>query len=527
MKIKDIVVVGGGSAGWMTAAILIKSFPDKNIAVIESSEIPRIGVGESTYDGINLYLEYLEIDREDFFAYTDATIKLGVQFRNFYKESGSEDFLYPFGKPNLKGTMFNLQDWQFKKVFKPETPIQEYAEFHFPSALLMKHNRLSDDKDKFEDFDHIYYSALHFDAIKFADWLKNNYSIPRGVKNIIGTVENISKNEEGIKSLTLKDGRVFHADLYIDCTGFKSLLLEKTLDEEFVSYRDVLPNNYAWAAQVDYIDRSVELENVTRCTALKNGWCWNTPLWSRIGSGYVYSNKYISHEEALEEFKDYLKNGLALPRSEEQVDSLKFNNIEMKSGIHKRVWVKNVVAIGLSAGFIEPLEGNGLFSVHEFLFELIKALYREEITQWDRDVFNQSVQNIFDQFVDFIRLHYSLSIRKDSEYWIENSQRHYDFESMSKRGGLPNHLLYTQEAKNVTLIPPTVGGITWICAGMNYPFIDTFSVKRKDIYNKEGYREKLEDCLTYLEDRKNIWEHHALQSETSEQYLQRKYYNKD
>jgi hypothetical protein len=524
MKINNIVIVGGGSAGWMTASILIKSFPNKNITVVESPNIPTVGVGESTYEGINYYLEYLGIDRNDFFKYTDATIKLAIQFKNFYKEDGHDDFIYPFGIANIDENFWGLQDWQIKKSCYPETPIQEYAESHFPAALLVKHNRLSDNHENLPGFDQILSTALHFDAIKFALWLKNNYAMPKGVKNILQTVESAELNENGISYLVLDDGEKVFADLYIDCTGFQSLLMKKFLKEDFISYNDVLPNTNAWATQITYKNKNAELENVTRCTAIENGWCWNIPLWSRIGSGYVYSSKYVSHEDALKEFKNYLQKDLKIPRSKSEIDKMNFKNIDMRVGIYKNVWSKNVVAIGLSAGFIEPLESNGLFSVHEFLFELCSSLTREEITQWDKDVFNYAVRLQFDKFVEFIRLHYALSVRKKSKYWENNSKQSYDFFKILNNDPFANHLLETQRARTLSHLPPNLGGITWITSGMNYMVLDPVSVRLAEISDKINCKKDLKEMFLILDKKRKSWENFALECETTTDYLKRKYH---
>jgi hypothetical protein len=524
MKTDNIVIVGGGSAGWMTAAILIKSFPEKNITLIESPDIPKIGVGESTYEGINLYLEYLGIDRKSFFIHTDATVKLAIQFRDFYKKENHHDFIYPFGLPEISGTLWGLQDWLIKKYCYPETPLNDYVESYFPAAHYVNNNTMPKENVLTDRFDEIYSTALHFDAIKFANWLKNNFAIPRGVKNILANVELVNENSKGVESLVLDNGKKIRADLYIDCTGFQSLLLEKTLKERFISYNDVLPNTHAWATQINYKNKDVEIENVTRCTALKNGWCWNIPLWSRIGSGYVYSSHYVSHENALIEFKDYLKKHLKITRSEEEINSLNFKNIEMRVGIHERVWSKNVVAIGLSAGFIEPLESNGLFSVHEFLFELIRAMERESVTQWDKDVFNYSVKKKFDEFVDFIRLHYALSIREDSEYWISNSQRSYNFEKMLKKNLENNHLSIVQKIKTKTFIPPETGGITWITTGMNYLLADRVALSLGEMYNRADYKKDMDIFFKNLNKKRNAWEKEAKNGISVFEYLEKKFY---
>jgi tryptophan halogenase len=198
------------------------------------------------------------------------------------------------------------------------------------------------------------------------------------------------------------------------------------LAEPFTSYGDMLPNDSAWACQIPYKHKYVELQSFTNCTAIENGWCWNIPLWSRIGTGYNYSSKYVSDEEALAEFKKYLSSDkMLIPRSPEEIETYTFRNLKTRIGIHERLFVKNVVAIGLSAGFIEPLESNGLFSVHEFLFSLIKIMGRGEINEFDRLWYNNETTDMFDGFAKFVAMHYAMTLRDDTPYWKDTKNRQY------------------------------------------------------------------------------------------------------
>ena len=410
-EIKDIVIVGGGTAGWMTAATLIKFFPNKNIRLIESNDIATVGVGESTIAEIKNWLKALDIKDTDFMKECDASYKMAIKFTDFYdKDYGS--FYYPFGGPYLENTYNGTLDWHVLKNNNSDLDLKDYIRSYYSAASLFEQNKISD-KDTFDNF-HIDSSVVyHFDASRFGLWLKDKYAKPKGVKHIISTIKNIKTNNMGIEYLILEDGRNVKSDIFIDCTGFQSLLLNKTLKEEFISKEDVLPNNHAWAVQLPYKNKKIELEPFTNCTAISNGWCWNIPLWSRLGTGYVYSDKYISSEKALEEFKQYLMSDkMIVPRTESEIENLNFKNIKMRVGIHKRTWVNNVVAIGLSAGFIEPLESNGLFTVHEFLFKLV-----DNIEQWDMDKYNKETYEIYDDFLKFVALHYAFSKREDSQYW--------------------------------------------------------------------------------------------------------------
>ena len=418
MKTNKIIIVGGGSAGWMAAATLISQFPNKDITVIESPNVPTVGVGESTLGQINRWLEILNIKDEDFMPHTDASYKLSIRFEDFYKK-GDGGFHYPFGEVIENNKIGLKQLWFLKKKENPELPITDYADTHYANMALVNHNVLfKNDNNEIPEFNFQRHVAYHFDATKFGLWLKNNFCIPRGVKHILEDVKSIEQNDDGITSLN----NTHKADMFIDCTGFKSLLLGETLKEHFNDYSKLLVNNKAWATRVPYKDKQKELVPYTNCTAIENGWVWNIPSWERIGTGYVYSDRYVSDEDALKEFKKHLDSkGSDYSNSE-------FKNIKMRVGIHDRLFVKNVCAIGLSAGFIEPLESNGLLSVHEFLINLIKVMKRgnaDTISQWDRDNFNVECKRFFDEFTEFVSMHYALSHRDDTKYWREVSNRSF------------------------------------------------------------------------------------------------------
>jgi hypothetical protein len=518
--IDHIVIVGGGSAGWMSAAMLIKAFPQKKITVIESPNIPTVGVGESTLAHINDYIQFLEIDEKEFMAFTDASYKLSIKFTDFY-EKDAGGFHYPFGTPVLEDTHDGIQDWFYKKALYPDTPVQDFVRCYYPASALFEQNKFSLNKDgKFNNYDPVYHAAYHFDATKFGAWLREKYCLPRGVIHVPAEVTSILPTENGIHAVGLDDGTSIHGDLFVDCTGFKSLLLGETLQEPFNSYADMLPNNRAWATRLPYIDKEKELEPFTNCTAINNGWVWNIPLWSRIGTGYVYNDQCIDTVSAREEFKQHLMSDkMICPRTREQVDELEFKDVQMRVGIHKRTWVKNVVAIGLSAGFIEPLESNGLFSVHEFLFKLVKSLQRPAVTQWDIDVYNASCLHIFRNFAEFVALHYALSIRNDTAYWQANADRTYSpglpsLEPQSFQGfySLQHIKMFTNQA-------PINAGITRIAVGMNYPMLDPITQQVYEKRDKVSHAEKLKSFFETYEKKKQYWKKSAEAEPSLYQYL--------
>jgi flavin-dependent dehydrogenase len=533
MKTNKIVIVGGGSAGWMTAATLIKAFPDKDISVIESKDVPTVGVGESTIGGIRTWTRYIGLDESTFFKQTDASLKLSIKFTDFYKKDGGS-FHYPFGIPLVDGDRNPFFDWQLKKYFYPETPTEDFVRCIFPAASLFENNKFSlNDLGEFDNFDAGDDVAYHFDATKFGIWLRENYCIPNGVKHVIATVLETPTDENGIKHLVLDSGNIITADLFIDCTGFKSLLLSEALREPFHSLSEMLPNNRAWATRLEYENKELELEGFTNCTAIENGWCWNIPLWSRLGTGYVYSDKFVSPEDAKEEFKNYLMSDkMVVPRTREQVDSLEFRDIKMRVGINERTFVKNVAAIGLAAGFIEPLESNGLFSVHEFLFKLVDILQRGDISQFDRDMYNVSVRDLFDGFSKFVALHYALSHRDDSLYWKEiNNKQFKDTYSNDpyspyqlKQGAFYNMSLryMDQWFHNYGM-----GGITYIATGMNVCMMNDARILNMTYKHKRNYLAEIDAIDKIWDTKKARWNKSAESSPTLKQYLEDNFYGKE
>ena len=531
MKTNNIVIVGGGSAGWMAAASLIKAFPNKSISVIESADVPTIGVGESTLGSIRRWTRFIGLNETEFFPYTDASLKLSIKFTNFYKKDAGS-FHYPFGRPywvDINRNCFN--DWQYKKYFYPETPIADFVQTLFPAAALFENNKFSmNEHGEFDNFNPETDTAYHFDATKFANWLREKYCIPAGVTHIVGTVKHIVTNNAGIEKLILSDGNEIVADLFVDCTGFKSLLLGDSLQEPFESYTDMLPNNKAWACRLPYKNKSKELEGFTNCTAIGNGWCWNIPLWSRIGTGYVYSDKFVSKEDALDEFKQYLMSDkLVIPRTREEVDSLEYKEITMRVGIHSRTFVKNVVAIGLSAGFIEPLESNGLFSVHEFLFKLIDILERGPINQFDRDMYNVAVREQFDSFAKFVALHYALSHRDDTAYWqaIQDksfSDKHGDpyFPYVGKTDEFANmkwrYMDQWGHPKNDNK------GIVYISTGMNFKMLNARRIQELEQMLDKNLLNEVDFLFAQQEQKRQNWKWAASQSPSLDQFLENTYH---
>jgi flavin-dependent dehydrogenase len=488
-----IVVVGGGSAGWMSASTMLALNKGYEVTVIESPNVPTMGVGESTINGFVDWVNYLGIDPVDFLAATDGSIKLSIHFQDFYQK-GDEGFFYPFGSYFADQAFYEI--WNHRREYSPET-LRPFADSFFPNMALVRENKFI--RDVNGNFRHGHY-ALHFDAIKFAGWLRDNYCGPRGVKHVRSEVRYVNTSDKGVESLVLSDGTEVTADLYIDCSGYKSILLGGALGVPYKSYRDTLPNNRAWATQMPYIDRQKELVSYTDCTAVDNGWIWNIPLYSRVGTGYVYSDEFVTDDEALAEFKAYLA------RSGRDPEQLTYRKLEVRTGVHERIWEKNVVAIGMAAGFIEPLESSGLFTVHEFLGYLAQVLNRGVWNAYDIESFNYSSRAIFDQFAKFVAMHYAFSARRDTKYWRKVAETKYIAADPSP------YTYFTEFPKNRFQKYRTEGlwpGINCVSAGMKMYYLDSIAIRR------HTYLQGADGCQLFsrdfraLDDKYAEWEEEA------------------
>lgn len=513
-SIRKIVIVGGGSAGWMSAATFAHRFPQKEVVVIESPNVPTVGVGESTLGFINEWLTMLNIKDEDFMKATDASYKLSIQFTDFYKK-GSGSFHYPFGGVNIEGNTYGKNDWYMKKMLHPKTPVYDYACSISPIMALVSQNRISDICD-LPNYNLRRDAAYHFDAIKFAIWLRDSFCKPRGVKHIQSEVKHVSLNEEGVEKLTLDTGEEIFSDLFVDCTGFKSLILGQSLKIPFISYEKILPNNSAWATQVRYDDKERELVPYTDCHAIENGWVWNTPLWSRIGTGYVFSDKYVDEEKALDEFKNHLE------KKGKDTSKLNFKKLKFRCGIYDKIWVKNVLAIGLSAGFIEPLESNGLYSVHVFLKHFVRAIGRDEdqlVTQFDRDGFNWMCKKVFDSFAKFVSLHYALSVRNDTEYWKDAGKRTYA--SIDLHGDDVFTATFSSKYEYYNFADDA---ISCIATGLNYFPTDIHNMQSYN-YNDSDLSEEFKEISKRLDSKIDSWNQIASKQPKLIDFLKERIYN--
>tara|TARA_R110000744_G_scaffold113413_1_gene212483 strand:- start:1864 stop:3375 length:1512 start_codon:yes stop_codon:yes gene_type:complete len=402
MNVNSICIVGGGSSGWMMASALSKQLPKTKVTLVESPFAPTVGVGESTIPYVSEFIKKtLGFEEKDWMPACDASYKAAIRFNNFVKKG--ETFYHPFWTSEEES--YNGFDWAVKKALtnldKPD--IEDYYSSSYVSYHMCVNNKF--DRLSHESFAY----AHHIDATKFGQYCKSKF---KG-KHVTAHVNHVKTKGSTIVSVTTDKGQIIKADMFIDCTGFKALLIDKALHEPFESISDTLLNDTAITCRMPYADKDKELEPFTDCTALSSGWAWNIPLWSRVGSGYVYSSRFQNEDGAKKEYKDYLTKRF----DKKRVSDLEFNVVKFKTGKYKRGWVGNCLALTLASGFIEPLESTGLALACYQINHFIEAIKDGECSSFTKKLYNRELDKSFEEIYNFVLLHYVNTKREDSTYW--------------------------------------------------------------------------------------------------------------
>ncbi|HET9896492.1 MAG TPA: tryptophan halogenase family protein [Streptosporangiaceae bacterium] len=422
--ISNVVIVGGGTAGWMSACYLNATFgPRLSVTVVESKEIPTVGVGEATFSTIRHFFGYLGIKERDWMPDCAATYKLAIRFEN-WREPGHR-FYHPFERTRVVEG-FPLTDWWLR--LRPGDRFDDDC-FVIPALCdsLSSPRHLdgrmfeqpetgapfeSEARNTMAEQSTQFPYAYHFDAALLAKFL-TGLGTSRGVRHILDNVTDVALDERGwISHLRTAEHGDVHGDLFIDCTGFRGMLLNKAMGEPFLSYLDTLPNDRAVALRVPAGNSG--LRPCTTATAQDAGWIWTIPLFGRIGTGYVYSGGYLTPDEAERTLRDFV--GPA-------ADGLVANHIRMRIGRTRNAWVRNCVGIGLSAGFVEPLESTGIFFIQNGIEQLVKHF---PDSGWDdtlRASYNQRIARMMDGVRGFLTLHYYAARRQDNAYWKDTKTR--------------------------------------------------------------------------------------------------------
>lgn len=399
--IRKIVIAGGGSAGWMSATALSSTLGEKcEITLIESSEIGTVGVGEATIPPIRTFNQTLGIDEREFVKQTQATFKLGIEFVDWGNRS--ESYFHPFGPHGKPFDISNVhQHWLKSRNLGNTSKFQEYSMSWQLAKAGRFANPITDPRHVLSTFDYAY----HFDASLYVNFLKK-YAIRKGVSLVDGKINtvNVDSHSGFIQSVKIENGETYDADLFIDCTGFKGLLIEDTLKAGYENWSHWLPCD---SAVVVRSERLESLPPYTRSTAKFAGWQWRIPLQNRTGNGHVYSSVYQSNEEATQTLLD----GLETPAIGHP-STLKFT-----TGRRKTFWTKNVIAIGLSSGFLEPLESTSIHLIQAGISKLLALFPDKTFDPLVIKEYNQIAVTEFERIRDFLILHYKLNQRTDSPFW--------------------------------------------------------------------------------------------------------------
>ncbi len=402
LAIRSIVIVGGGTAGWMTAVSLVKFFKASNVRVrlIESEQIGTIGVGEATIPPIMHFIRAAGIDENDLVRKTQSTFKLGIEFKDWTRVG--HRYIHPFGHTGFDvGPVAFSAYWL--KAFR-EGKASRLDEYSLEATAAYAAKFMRPVQAANSPLEKITY-ALHFDASLFARYLRA-IAEACGVERTEGKVQAVALQPDNgfIRALTLESGEQIEADLYIDCSGFRGLLIEGALHSGYENWNHWLPCDRAVAVPCQ---RTEALSSYTRVTAKAAGWQWRIPLQHRIGNGYVYGSNFIGDEQARDELLSSIE-GKAF------AEPLK---LQFATGRRKLFWNKNCVAIGLSAGFLEPLESTSIHFIQRGIALLLSYFPDRHFSTADIDRYNKIVAGEYERVRDFLVLHYSCTERDDSEIW--------------------------------------------------------------------------------------------------------------
>ena len=525
MKTHKIIIVGGGIEGWITATTLIKLFPKKDITLIDKHDSPSQGLAQSHADYIKKWIRLIGLEDKEFIKAADATYRLSTEFKNFYKKDYGS-FHYPNGIPSFILSHFFFNDWIGKKALHPNLGSHDFAETFWPIMQLVLHSTYSENKHfEFEDaFLPIKYTSYNWDPDKFGNFLKSNHCLNKGVKYIVGDITDTKTTKEGLEEIVINGSQCLKADFFIDCSGPDSLLLGKSMKVSFNEYKDILINDSIITCHLPYKNKQKELTLYNTTVAYNNGWISHIPLWSGINLRYTFSSKYTSKGKALNEFIEYIKTNF----SNRSLKDIELKERTFKSGSYNKIWVKNVCAIGSSAGELEPLQNNSLFTVVEFLKVLSKTLWcKEDINQFDKDTFNATCLTRFRNLAEFTSLLFKLSVREDTKYW-----KHITNQSTPLKGRTDEMLdKYCRSFEDVLHQRMTKGhfedGIACMAFGMNYFPKDLTEIMWDRYHNDiEWHKPGFINALKTMEAHYKMWKKEAKKAPLIYTYLKNNFYGK-
>jgi tryptophan halogenase len=396
-RVRRVIIVGGGTAGWMAAAGLSKSLGSNiDITLVESDDIGTVGVGEAVIPLIKSFHALLELNEPDFLRAVNGTIKLGIEFENWGRLG--ESYFHPFGPTGVEAWAAQFHHYWLKARAQGETQVLRNFSLEASLAEAGKFTLESNPQPQY---------AYHFDASLYAQLLRK-MAESWGVSRVEGKVVDVNVDSESgfIQSVQLESGALIDGDMFIDCSGFRGLLIQQVLKTEWEDWSHWLRNNSAVAVQTSSVAPPAPY---TRSTARSCGWQWKIPLQNRVGNGLVYCSHYLDDEAA--------KTALLANVEGEPINEPR--TIKFRTGRRIHQWVKNCVAVGLSSGFLEPLESTSIHLIQNSVLRLVRMFPAAEVDPAEVRQFNNETTTEIEQIRDFIILHYKVTQRTDSPYWVD------------------------------------------------------------------------------------------------------------
>ena len=468
--VRRVVIAGGGTAGWMAAAGISKVLGQRlDIKLIESDEIGTVGVGEATIPTLLNFHGLLEINEQEFMAATQATFKLGISFEN-WRERG-EDYIHSFGTTGIDHWTAGFQHFWHKG--RERQLAGDYGDYclELKASLESRFAHLPNNGMNY---------AYHLDAGRYAKYLRRLCE-PRGVQRIEGKIVRYTKKDNGdVRSIVLESGQEIEGDLFIDCTGFRSLLIGEAMDEPMEDWSQWLFCDRAMAVQTESVGDAVPL---TRSMAHQAGWQWRIPLQHRVGNGIVYSSRYLDDDAAQKQLlSNIVGRTLVTPRV-----------IKFKPCQRKHTWKGNVVAIGLSSGFLEPIESTSIHLIQRSVVRLMQTFPANGISQHDIDEYNAQCNHEIEHIRDFIILHYHVNNRTDSQFWIDSRE-------MSIPASLQHRIDLFRETGRVFRVPNELfAENSWIQVMLGQGIMPVSHHQTADLMGDEELRQFLGNIKTKID----------------------------
>ena len=477
---RTVVIVGGGSAGWLTAGIiaarhnpLCDDGQGVKVILLESPDVANLGVGEGTWPTMRDTLRQIGLSEVDFLRSCDVSFKQGSQFINWQRGEG-ESYYHPFVPPGGYGSINLAAHW-----------LQRRGDSNFADSVCPQGKicdlGLAPKTPQTPEYAFGLNYGYHLNAGKFVELLQRHCVEKLGVEHQLGHVDQVLSAENGdIAALSLKNGDEIYADLFVDCTGFAALLIGKHYNVPFVSQRDCLFNDTALAVQANHASEDTPIASCTKSTAQSSGWVWDIALPTRRGIGHVFSSQHVSLEKAEDELQRYLDADPALAKDQPSPRKITF-----QPGHRETFWYKNCVAVGVSAGFVEPLEASALVLIEKSAEFISNNLPQDRSAM--RVVakrFNDIIGKYWVDIIDFLKLHYVLSERTDSDYWREHSESGTIPESLQDSLDLwRSHVPWVSDSNNrVELF--SAASIQYVLYGMG--FVTDVNSSRYRSWNRDA-----------------------------------------